>query len=575
MKTAGPREGGEKGKPHLSLILPLLLTAVWLAVAGNAIAKGALKVAAPADRVWVTEKKLFVAGAVEGGAATHVAVKGVKVAAKKGRIPVVGGGFGAMITLKKGLNEIKLSAGDAAQTLRVYYTPSGKKPPQGFKRFHMHSDPLPLNNCKECHKQRKGMYNFKRVIPAKAKCIECHTDMAKAAHVHGPVGAGVCISCHTPHGSIEPLHLARGGRELCMACHQAKQKEFSQKVVHAPVEEGCTDCHDPHQSPMRFQLRAKGDTVSALCFKCHEKAIFTKSVQHGPVMEGDCIACHSPHASENAALLIAPAADGEVCFTCHEDRKEDFTMKHIHAPAEEDCNQCHDPHSSEAEFQLHEPAGKLCASCHEDMHPGVYEAKNTATHKHPPVDQGRCTDCHRPHSSNYHPLLKDAMEKLCLSCHAELGDEVAAGKYRHGPVKTGDCTACHMAHGSKNNKMLVRYFPKEFYSEYRPEKYDLCFGCHNKDIAKKKLTTTLTGFRDGDYNLHYFHVNMKKGRSCIACHDAHVSNQPKHVRYEVPYGAWSYPISLTKTAVGGTCVVGCHAPKTYDRKNPKIKRRSR
>ena len=107
--------------------------------------------------------------------------------------------------------------------------------------------------------------------------------------------------------------------------------------------------------------------------------------------------------------------------------------------------------------------------------------------------------------------------------------------------------------------------------DYSSENYDLCFGCHNKDIAKKKYTKTLTNFRDGEYNLHYFHVNRKKGRNCVACHDPHASNQPKHIRYDVPFGAWSYPIAMTKTKTGGTCVVGCHAPKTYDRRNPKIK----
>jgi predicted CXXCH cytochrome family protein len=68
------------------------------------------------------------------------------------------------------------------------------------------------------------------------------------------------------------------------------------------------------------------------------------------------------------------------------------------------------------------------------------------------------------------------------------------------------------------------------------------------------------------------HVNKDKGRTCTACHDPHASNQAKHVRYEVPFGAWSYPINLTTTATGGSCVVGCHAPKKYDRQNPLMAR---
>lgn len=522
----------------------------------------------PLDSVWVSEKKLFLAGSITT-ADKHVAVKGVGVAAKKGRVPVEGGGFGSMITLGKGLNSITVSAGKASKKIKVFFSSSGKNIPKGYTRFFVHKNQKPLN-CKECHKFRRGKYDFKRIIPSPSNCIKCHTKMANKKHVHGPVGAGVCISCHNPHGSKQKLMMARTGQELCFACHQAKRDEFKKQNVHSPVKDGCVDCHDPHQSPMRFQLRGHDGSVSSLCFTCHGTEMFTKSVQHGPVAEGDCIACHFPHASENSSLLIASPAEAKLCFECHEDRKEDFTMKNVHAPVEEDCSQCHDPHSSEAAFQLLEPGGKLCASCHEDMHPEVYEAKNNAVYKHEPVAQDRCTDCHSPHTSNYAPLLRDRMDTMCFKCHDELGDEVVASKSKHGPVQTGDCAECHSVHGSQYTRLLVRFFPEEFYSEYLEEKYDLCYGCHNKNIAQKKLTTSLTNFRDGDYNLHFFHVNMKKGRSCISCHDAHASTQGKHVRYEVPFGAWSYPIAFTKTKTGGTCVVGCHAPKTYDRKSPRI-----
>ncbi|MDK2793350.1 MAG: hypothetical protein PWQ25_2213, partial [Deferribacteres bacterium] len=31
---------------------------------------------------------------------------------------------------------------------------------------------------------------------------------------------------------------------------------------------------------------------------------------------------------------------------------------------------------------------------------------------------------------------------------------------------------------------------------------------------------------------------------------------------------WELPINFTKTKTGGSCVVGCHKPKEYDRLNP-------
>ena len=55
--------------------------------------------------------------------------------------------------------------------------------------------------------------------------------------------------------------------------------------------------------------------------------------------------------------------------------------------------------------------------------------------------------------------------------------------------------------------------------EYKTENYAICWDCHNKDMALTEVTSTLTGFRNGSRNLHFFHINQKKGRSCKACHE--------------------------------------------------------
>ena len=528
-----------------------------------------IQIIAPSDYAWVTEEQMYLAGTVIGEDVQSVTIKGV--AEVVNGIKVEGGGFGALIKLKKGTNTIEIGSGNLTATVRVFYG-AGKDTPINYRRYYVHAGTTDMV-CKECHRFRNGKFDFSRNIPARSDCTsaKCHANAkANMEYVHGPVGAGVCISCHNPHGSFYRNQLARSDRELCMVCHQAKQEEFSKKVIHPPVEEGCTTCHDPHQSPVRFQLKEeKGEPVSTLCFECHDPEIFSKRYQHGPVGAGDCIACHNTHASDNEKLLIAPKKDGQLCFQCHSDRKDSFNLKEVHAPVREDCSKCHDPHSSEHKMQLYKEENELCRDCHAKQNPQMFEEMLSAPFQHQPVSEGRCVACHRPHSSNYQPLLVDSLEKLCFQCHSELGYEVNESRYRHGPVKTGDCTSCHSKiHGSPYVKLLGREFPMNFYAAYSPEKYDLCFSCHNKDIAKQKTTDKLTNFRDGEYNLHFLHINRKKGRTCTACHGAHASGQAKHVRKEVPFGSWAYPIDYTQTENGGTCVVGCHAPKTYDRIKP-------
>jgi predicted CXXCH cytochrome family protein len=573
-------EGKQPSLHNLTMLLPavlvglsLLLVPVFCSGAEKGKKSGPqLTVVAPPDGAFVTEKTVFLSGFISGAKVKGVKITGSGISVAKAVVPVKDGTFGSLITFKPGKNQITVSAAGLTRQIKIYFTPEkslkkGQKAPDGYKRFYVHSKAGELN-CKECHSFRRGKFNFSRVSPARSNCTtgECHPKMGKdAAHVHGPVGAGVCISCHNPHGSFEPLQMERTGQELCVVCHEAKREEFDKDVVHPPVEDGCVDCHDPHQSPMRFQLRGNGKQVSSLCFECHEAEIFTNKHQHGPVATGDCIACHNPHASPNNKLLIAPQEQGKLCFECHENVKDQMGRKVLHDPVSEDCNNCHDPHSSANRFQLIAPTEKLCESCHRDVSPDIYESIDKAVFKHEPVAKGQCTECHLPHGSEVSSLLKGKGIKLCGSCHEELGYEIANSKNLHGPVKTGACAECHNVHGSGFSRLLVRNFPEKFYLEYKAEEYDLCFGCHNKDVAKTKNTSKLTNFRDQEYNLHFFHVNRKKGRNCIACHNPHASDQAKHIRYEVPFGRWSYPIEFTTTKNGGGCLVGCHAPKDYDR----------
>jgi predicted CXXCH cytochrome family protein len=138
----------------------------------------------------------------------------------------------------------------------------------------------------------------------------------------------------------------------------------------------------------------------------------------------------------------------------------------------------------------------------------------------------------------------------------------------HGPIADGKCTPCHEPHGGPNAKLLVREFPVTPYVPYTDQEYALCFGCHKRDLVQYADTSFATGFRDGERNLHFVHVNQPKGRNCVLCHDVHGGTSPKLIAASVPFGKWSLPIKFVKTDTGGSCAPGCHKPQVYDRKSP-------
>ncbi len=170
---------------------------------------------------------------------------------------------------------------------------------------------------------------------------------------------------------------------------------------------------------------------------------------------------------------------------------------------------------------------------------------------------------------------------MCLSCHDRTMESTGAGSLAnmkelfdknpkwHGPIRDHDCSGCHDVHGSVNFRILKQNYPQEFYTSFTQNQYDLCFACHQPTLVQDPQTTTLTGFRDGDRNMHYLHVNKKiKGRTCRACHETHASQKTKHIREGVPFGQWVLPIRFEATSTGGKCSPGCHAPKEYSRTAP-------
>jgi predicted CXXCH cytochrome family protein len=388
------------------------------------------------------------------------------------------------------------------------------------------------------------------------------------------VATGACGACHEPVEGTEHSFRPAGAPEtLCTSCHP---RQPQRRRLHGPYRDAqCTACHDPHGGATRGLLA--GGSEAATCAKCHQRR--TEAVVHGPYAAGACTACHAPHQSDHERLLHAPAKS--LCLGCHIELGNYLAVAAVvHGPADQDCGLCHEPHASEHAALLHREPVRLCIACHD----AVGERIAADPFVHGAVRSERsCASCHSAHGSRLASLLLELPSAMCIGCHdralvnAETGKVVEgvaglvrSARFAHGPIRNGDCHGCHFPHSSRHVDLLRESYPPEFYIEYDESHYALCFGCHEKAIAAEERTTTLTGFRDGDRNLHFLHVNKQKGRTCRACHEVHASNQPFHIRESVPFGTgdWLLPINFVKTENGGACAPGCHKTAGYDRVDP-------
>jgi predicted CXXCH cytochrome family protein len=258
----------------------------------------------------------------------------------------------------------------------------------------------------------------------------------KKGHLHGPVATGACILCHDSHSSWKPKLLVAQGNELCATCHEDKLRRDQQaRHVHAPVSDACEKCHDPHGSDFPQQMRDEDRKFCVSCHDEIGQLIENSPVVHGAVTEKQgCRNCHAGHSSSLPTLLKNSLLD--TCLGCHNEEMPRPNGKNVanmaallkenpnhHGPIRQaDCSACHNPHASthanllietypELFYAPFNPDDyKLCFTCHRSElvsaanGKGLTEFRNGDLNLHyvhvsKPRKGRTCRACHAVHAS--------------------------------------------------------------------------------------------------------------------------------------------------------------------------------
>lgn len=188
-----------------------------------------------------------------------------------------------------------------------------------------------------------------------------------------------------------------------------------------------------------------------------------------------------------------------------------------HYGLSDSCLECHEIDDAGG-FILSGDREEICGWCHGDLtrgRPGLPWAS-----VHAPVRNGRCLECHTPHTSVKKGLPAEKPPK-CVDCHAAVAERLKVDRFVHGPMNLGDCRLCHTVHSSSQPKLLVRPATA------------LCTDCHSDALPPPGTPKALQP-----------HVMIPEGQ-CGRCHEPHSSENVRMLRQPA-----------------GLLCQGCHEEKT-------------
>lgn len=208
------------------------------------------------------------------------------------------------------------------------------------------------------------------------------------------------------------------GSETCVTCHEKQGQEF-RLSTHARISndknegtaQGCEICHGPGSVHAEAN-GGKGSIINpkkdpSICFSCHteKKAEFSLPYRH-PVLEGKmtCSDCHSAHGEEAKPWSATSFNDvNQACFKCHKEQEGPFVWEH--EAARDGCTTCHKVHGSVNDKMLVARDSNLCMRCHTQIfYPTIGKSNHSSR-----MAQGSCfsAGCHTAvHGSNFDDHLR-------------------------------------------------------------------------------------------------------------------------------------------------------------------------
>jgi predicted CXXCH cytochrome family protein len=116
--------------------------------------------------------------------------------------------------------------------------------------------PFSEKKCESCHQNSEDIFARARV--RQDVCMDCHRPVKKQYPCrHGPVGAGHCLMCHSPHQATEPHLLKQQQPGLCTQCHEPAMLS-SGTPEHQKADANCLSCHSGHGGTDWHFLKASG-----------------------------------------------------------------------------------------------------------------------------------------------------------------------------------------------------------------------------------------------------------------------------------------------------------------------------